>query len=193
MKETPSGLPVPAAILRAARRRSLSKGQVLFRTGDPAAMIFVVETGRVRLVRHGADGAEIAIHTARAGESFAEAAVFAAAYHCDAVALVPSRVLAIPTVPLRAAFATDAGAALAFAAALARQVQELRARLERQGIRSARQRLLRHLAARAEPGDRPLTELAAELGLSREALYRTVTALEKTGRIVRKGRALRLA
>ena len=40
--------------------------------------------------------------------------------------------------------------------------------------------------------DRPLAAIAAEIGLTPEALYRTVARLEKEGRIEREGKSLRL-
>jgi CRP-like cAMP-binding protein len=83
-----------------------------------------------------------------------------------------------------------------FAARLARQLQGLRARMELRNIRSARQRLLQYLWLSA--GDRSrrvavegqLQDLAADLGLSREALYRTLAALEADGVIERAASSL---
>jgi CRP-like cAMP-binding protein len=79
----------------------------------------------------------------------------------------------------------------AFAARLARHLQALRARLELRNIRSARQRLIQYLRLSASADGRTVTidghlqDLAADLGMSREALYRTVAALEADGVIKR--------
>ena len=47
---------------------------MLFRQGDRANAIFEVDQGRMRLIRHTIDNRPITLHTARAGELFAEAA-----------------------------------------------------------------------------------------------------------------------
>ena len=108
-----------------------------------------------------------------------------------AVAPVAALVRAYPKRELLAALRADPAIAERFMAALAHQVHTLRARLEERNIRSARQRVLHHLSPRAGDDGRTmrldgtLVELAAEIGLTHEALYRTLAALEKAG-IVRR-------
>ena len=69
----------------------------------------------------------------------------------------------------------------------------LRSRLEQRAIRSARERVLQHIALAADPERRAfriegtLMDLAAEIGLTHEALYRTLARLEKEGAIARTG------
>ncbi len=177
------------------RRRSklhiLKAGQTLFRQGDRAQAIYEVEQGRVRLLRHSIDRPAVPLHTARSGELFAEAALFADCYHCDAVAAIASRVRAIPKRALLAAFRRDAAVAERFMAVLAHQIHALRRRLEQRNIRSARERVLHYLILAAGADGRTVTwdgslmDLAAELGLSHEALYRTLAALEREGAIAR--------
>ncbi len=82
-------------------------------------------------------------------------------------------------------------------AVLAHQIHTLRGRLEERGIRSARKRVMHHLILAAGPDGRTvpldgtLLDLAAEIGLTHEALYRTLAALEKEGAIRRtKGAVL---
>jgi CRP-like cAMP-binding protein len=69
--------------------RVLAPGELLFRQGDPATAIYKVESGRLRLIRRTVDDHLVTLHTARRGEFFAEASLFADAYHCDAVAAAP--------------------------------------------------------------------------------------------------------
>jgi CRP-like cAMP-binding protein len=181
-----------SARLRAGSRVSeLSAGERLFRQGDKAYAIFEIEQGRLRLVRHTVDSRRIVLHTARAGELFAEAALFAPTYHCDAVADIASRVRVYPKRDLLAAFRAEPRAAEAFMALLARRIHALRARLEERDIRSARERLVHHVARCAGGDGRTmrlegtLLDLAAEIGLTPEALYRTLSALEHEG-IIRR-------
>jgi CRP/FNR family transcriptional regulator, dissimilatory nitrate respiration regulator len=182
---------LPAAVRQASRARRLAPGEALFRQGDPAAAIFEVESGRLQLVRQTADGRRLTLHTARPGELFAEASLFSSVYHCDAVAAAPAVVRVYAKRHVLAAIRRDPTLAERFLALLARQVQVLRSRLEQRNIRSARGRVLRHLALAADAGGRTvrlggtLMDLAAEIGLTHEALYRTLAALKREGAIAR--------
>jgi hypothetical protein len=64
-------------------------------------------------------------------------------------------------------------------------------------IRSADDRVLQHLYLSASKGgavvfDRPLLEVAEDLGLTHEAYYRALAMLARTGAIKRIGRTIRL-
>jgi CRP-like cAMP-binding protein len=89
------------------------------------------------------------------------------------------------------AMRTNPALAEAFMARLARQLQELRTRMELRNIRSARDRVLRYLRLRAGIDGRSvvmegqLQDIAAEIGMTREALYRTLAALEAQGFLTR--------
>ncbi len=187
-------------VLPASRvtRQWFDRGSAVFRQGDKVSAIYVVESGRIRLARVLADGTAVVLQVAEAGQSFAEAALSAARYHCDATAELDSAVLRLPKRDLLAALAADAAELLALTLALAAQVRDLRARLELRDIRSARERVLAwlHLRASGEPPmvtvSRAWTLIAGELGLSREALYRALAALEREGRIARLPGGVRL-
>ncbi|SMH61561.1 Crp/Fnr family transcriptional regulator [Azospirillum agricola] len=181
------------------RLRNLKAGEALFRQGDAAVAVCRVDRGRVRLVRHLEDGASVALHVANAGETFAEAALWADVYHCDCVAEAAlTTVTMVPKAALLDALEGDADASLALARGLAAQVRELRARLEIRNIRSAPERIMAWLRMQAS-GDppavrleRPWTEIATEVGLTHEALYRSLAVLAHTGRIARGNRTVTL-
>ena len=178
--------------------RVLASGELLFRQVDRAEAIYRVETGRLRLIRRTIDDHLVILHTAGRGEFFAEASLFAEAYHCDAVAAAQSRVRVYPKTIVMAALRTDPALAEAFMARLARQLQELRARMELRNIRSARERVLQYLRLRAGVHGRSIAiegqfqDIAAEIGISREALYRTLAALEAEGYLTRTENAILL-
>src|SRR6516165_12080581 len=67
---------LPASLEAASTIRVLASGELLFRQGDPAAAIYRVESGRLRLIRRTADDHLVILHTARRGEFFAEASLF---------------------------------------------------------------------------------------------------------------------
>jgi CRP-like cAMP-binding protein len=182
---------LPAAARTAAVDRKLKSGEVLFRLGDRTAGLCEVVAGRVRLARVDRAGHEIVLHVAGPGETIAEASLFSPQYHCDAIASSDAAVRIYPKPAVLAAFAQEPKAAQAFAAMLARQVMTLRTRIEQRNIRSARERLRHFLALNAGADGRTialsgtLKDLAAELGLTHEALYRTLAALERAGEIKR--------
>jgi CRP-like cAMP-binding protein len=179
--------------------RRLEAGEALFRQGDPAAAIFRLQSGRVRLLRHTEDGASVVMHIARPGETFAEAALFVGSYHCDAIADVPSSVSVMRKRDLLRTMRDDPAELLALARVLAGQVRDLRARLEIRNIRAADERLLAwlRLKARGNPPcvelEGPWTQVADEIGLTREATYRALAAMRRVGRIRIEGRVVRLA
>ncbi len=178
--------------------RALKAGQVLFRSGQRTAGLYEVIAGEVRLVRVDRAGREAVLHTASAGETLAEASLFAASYHCDAVALTEAVVRLYPKATLLAEFAREPKAAQAFTAMLARQVMNLRTRLEQRNIHSARDRIHHYLALNAGADGRTvkipgtLKNLANELGLTHEALYRTLADMAIAGEIGRLKGKIRL-
>ena len=188
-----AALPEPAR--RLARQLELAKGARLFMSGDrPAAMYFVL-SGEMHLVRHGRNGAEIVLQRARDG-CLAEASLDHAAYHCDAVATAPSRVLALPMEPFRAALADEVFRAR-WMAHLARELRRVRTQAERMSLKSAEDRILHYIALEGEDGVLRLTrsrkDWAADLGLTHEALYRTLARMARTGRIRLDGPLIALA
>lgn len=187
----PTNTWLPASVRAAATDRKLKAGEALFRLGDKTFGFFEVLSGRVRLARVDRGGREVVLYVAGAGDTIAEASLFSASYHCDAIAPTGVTVRVYPKTAVLAAFDKDRKAAQAFTATLARQVMNLRTRIEQRNIRSARDRLRHYLQVNADADGRTvlltgtLKDLAAELGLTHEALYRTLATLERSGEIKR--------
>lgn len=182
---------LPASVRAKATERKLKSGEALFRQGDRPVNFFEVVAGRVRLSRVDRSGREVVLYVAGAGETLAEASLFSNVYHCDAIAGTVATVRVYPKAALLAAFEKDRKAAQAFTATLARQVMNLRTRIEQRNIRSARDRVRHYLGVNADGNSMTLNgtlkDLAAELGLTHEALYRTLAALARSGEIRRDG------
>lgn len=172
---------------------------MVFAAGARASNVYHLASGGVRLLRFGRGGEEVAIHQAHAGEYFAEASLHSERYHCSAVATQPSEVVVIPAGALRRLLAEDAAFCLQWVEILSRQLRRSRARVERLCLKSARERVLHLLLTEGEgpqsryrpPGT--LKELASELGLTHEALYRTLAAMVGEGVLVRRAGQLALA
>jgi CRP-like cAMP-binding protein len=182
---------LPATAYAAAIDRKLKSGEALFRLGDKTAGLCEIISGRVRLARVDRSGHEIVLHVAGPGETLAEASLFSPDYHCDAIASTNAVVRIYPKAAVLGAFEKNSNAARAFTATLARQVMNLRTRIEQRNIRSARDRVRHYLGVNAGTDGRTvelrstLKDTAAELGLTHEALYRTLAALERNGEIRR--------
>jgi len=175
------------------KTRSLARNEALFRQGDKVAAIYFVEAGRLRLERRTFDGRLLILGITPSGRFFVEAALFADIFHCDAVATEPSRVRIYPKQAVLKALRTDPANAMSFLTLMAHQVIELRQRLEVMKVRSAKERVLVYLDLNSEPDGRTvnlrsqLQDIASELGLRREAFYRTLASLERDGAIERAG------
>ncbi|MBS1188619.1 MAG: putative transcriptional regulator, Crp/Fnr family [Rhodocyclaceae bacterium] len=181
-----SGQPTLAHVPESLRQRAepwdLEAGEQLFRIGGSIHAVFTVINGEVRLTRRDRNGTEVVLQRSRGG-FFAEASLNSKAYHCDAVAAEKSTLLRFPLQAFRLALAEDAGFRDAWMTHLAREVRKLRAQCERLSLHSAAERVLHYLESEGSDGSVALTQTrkawAAELGLSHEALYRTLKKLQE--------------
>jgi CRP/FNR family transcriptional regulator, dissimilatory nitrate respiration regulator len=189
---------LPPAVRAAGVKRKLAAGQTLFRRGSATAGLYEVLSGSIRVARVDGAGREAVLHVAGAGDTIAEASLFSPIYQCDATATVPAVVRLYPKAALLAELERNPEAAQAFMAMLGHQVMRLRARLEQRNIRSARDRVRHYLAVKTDADGRAvalpgtLKDLAGELGLTHEALYRTLSEMTADGEIERQRGKIRL-
>jgi CRP-like cAMP-binding protein len=140
----------------------------------------------------------IPLHRARAGEFFAEASLFADAYHCDGEVMARSEIAVFEKAAVLNLMATDGPFAQAFCKHLAGQVQRLRSGIELRAIRSAPQRVMAALSFKLPDGAREMElsgtwkDFALDIGLTHEALYRALKSLQDAGRLHRSGRRFRM-
>lgn len=189
----------PASVRAFGVERTLKAGQMLFRIGSRSAGAYEVVSGKVRLVRVDSAGREAILYVATAGEMVAEASLFSPTYHCDAVASVHSVVRRYPKGALLAEFRRNPQAAEAFMTVVAHQVMSLRTRLQLSGIRSARERVRAYLTLNVGADGRTISlpgtlkEMAGYLGLTHEALYRTLAEMASDREIERSGKTIMLS
>ena len=186
---------LPVSVQDAGVNRSLKAGECLFRLEAGTVGLYEVLKGQIKLVRIDPSGREMILYVAAAGDIVAEASLFSPRYHCDAVATTDAVVRLYPKTALLSEFQRSPQAAQAFMGMLARQIMALRTRLEQRNIHAARDRVRHYLALNAGADGRTvaltgtLKDLAAELGLAHEALYRTLSEMAEDGEIERlKGR-----
>lgn len=190
---SPADVALPSALSALAEVKAIATGGLVFRTGSAARHVHFLIEGRVTLSRFGSQGEPVAIHVAQAGEFFAEASLHSERYHCDAVVAQPAVVASIPSPALRDLLRRDPDFAMQWVAILSRQLRQTRARVERLSLKGAAERVRHLLLTEGKGAGHRYTvrgsvkDLAAELGLTHEALYRTLAAMERDGVIERNG------
>jgi CRP/FNR family transcriptional regulator, dissimilatory nitrate respiration regulator len=192
-------LNLPEPLRRFARVQNFDRGEMLFRRGDPARSVFFLCSGEIRMVRSGREGEDILLHRARPGEYFAEAAVDSPTYLCDAVAFQASTLAVIPKGQLAALMESDRSFSRQWDSLLMRELRRARATIERLALSSVADRIRHFIFSEGQDSPAPelvlsgsLKDLGRELGVSHEALYRTLAAMQRAGEIDRKGNRLTL-
>lgn len=162
-----------APLFNDAPSRIFRDGEAVFRAGARVESVFLVREGAIGLVRHTREGARLLLHRAGPGTLLAEASAWSDVYHCDAVALGDARVASLPRAAFRTTLARDPVLLDAWSAELARAVQAARMRAEIRSLRTVAERLDAWLDAfGALPARGRVQDVAEEIGVSREALYR---------------------
>lgn len=156
------------------RERSFAAGASLFKRGDRVQSLHFVRGGEVHLVRYQVNGAQLVLQRAGPSSIVAEASIFSERYHCDAVAICATSTRAIDKGALRAALLNSPDLAELWLSYLAGEVQAMRLRAEVLSLRRVSDRLDAFIASQDERAPRrgEWTTVAAEIGVSPEALYR---------------------
>jgi CRP-like cAMP-binding protein len=192
-----------ARVAAEAELVELGAGQLLFQRGEPARRFFVVVDGEVKLALQSRAGEEKVVERLGPGQSFAEALMFVDGprYPLAAIALEPSRVLAIGTAPFLAMLRASPDTCLRLLADLSRRLHARIREIEQLTLESATHRLVRHLVGLAPPGAiGPLTVtldesrqlLASRLAIKPETLSRILRSLADAGAIRIDGRQIEL-
>lgn len=174
---------LPADALRA---KDMHKGDVLFRQNQKASGLYRVTSGCVTLQRIGLGGDTLTLHRAVPGGLFAEASIFSATYHCDAICSESGSVVKIAKADIVSAMQSNLAFSEGFTRLLAIQVQQYRSHIEMLAIPTAKDRILS--AVHAGYFDSTVTELATRINLSHEACYRALRGLCDEGLMVQVGR-----
>lgn len=112
----------------------------------------------------------------------AEASLDVRAYHCDALVTAHSSLVCLPIEAFKTALKKDSTFLQEWAAHLARKVRTLRAQCERLNLNTAAERIIHYIETQGSDGSVTLSQSrkawASELGVSHEALYRTLRRLQ---------------
>jgi CRP-like cAMP-binding protein len=183
------GLP-PAelcAAVRAAGYRTLARGAVLFREGDPADALYVLTQGRVKVTQLTVDGVEILLRFVGPGELFGcVAALGERVYPGTAVAVEPGMVLRWESKVIAALLESCPHLSQNVLRLLTGRVLELQARLRELFTERVERRIARALLRLACQAGREAEDgVLIDLPLSRQSLASlTGTTLYTASRIL---------
>ena len=179
-----SGTPAELLSKLKGHDAKLAAGAIVFRAGDPVVSLFLVNAGMVRLVRTLPHGLELTLQRAGAGAILAEASLFADRYHCDAVASENSIVRIVSLREAKIALSKDSALALALARDLSVEVQRIRAHAEILSLKTVAERIDAWLAMNggALPAKGRWRQVASDIGVTPEALYRELALRRSSGR-----------
>lgn len=182
-KASPLLAAMPERVRRSIHTQAVPKTAQLFARGDrPQAMYFIV-SGEIHLVRSSLTGDQVVLQRAQRG-FLAEASLDQTRYHCDAIAVRPSELLNIPRKAFREALADGAFSKL-WMAYLSGELRRVRAQTERLALKTADARVVHYVETEGNNGSLVLNgskkDWANELGLTHEALYRTLARMEQRG------------
>ena len=180
------------AVIAAGHEKELGRGEILFHEGEPTEALFALISGQLKLVRYSPKGRELLIHLVRPGQTFAEAALFAAGtYPATAEAIQPCRLWCLPRAALLDLLRASPELGLAMLGSISLWTRKVVSKLELHTQRRVEERLAIYLMSRAgsrelAPGDRielaePRNLIAAQCGTAPEVLSRTFRRLEDDG------------
>ena len=186
---------LPVELQSAATHRLAKRGDQLFKQrGKPVQMFFVAE-GEVVLQRMGIQGETVVLQRVQHG-FVAEASLQSPRYHCEAVMTSPGSIFAIPIDGLRNGLLSDSLFAARWINMLNQELKRLRTQCERLSLVGVKDRVLHLIETEGKDGRlmlrASLKSIAAEIGVTHEALYRTLAAMEKQGLLQRSDVELRI-
>ncbi len=184
-----------AALLAGAKRVRLARGEPAYLPGDPPDRVWFLRSGRVKIVRTGAGGAETIVGIRVAGDVFGELTVPGAGLRTtSAIAMEPVEADALAAAAFEAALERDPALARAFARGVARRLAAAEHELAELMGKSVAGRLVDALGRLAaehgvpEPGggvrigiNLTHKDLADLIGTSRETLTKELAVLADVG------------
>jgi CRP/FNR family transcriptional regulator len=191
------GLPARELAGLAARcvLRQASRGATIFAEGAPATGLWVILSGRVKLVRTSRRGREQVLHVESSGATLAEVPVFdGGGYVASAVAAEDARLLFVPRAAVIELCLRRPQVALGIIEVLSRRVRAFASLIEDLALRDVTGRVAGFLVSQARRGGGDVVlrgtrdEIAAQLGTVRELVSRSLSRLASRGLIEVRGR-----
>jgi CRP-like cAMP-binding protein len=194
-----AGLDAQAVEVVAAlsEHRELRRNDVLFRQGESASELFVVESGRVAIANRSEDGRESLVALMEPGDLFGEMGLFDGIRSADARALELSTVVAVPYGAVRQALERQPDALWSVVELLAGRLRAVDEALADTVFLDVPGRTAKRLLELAGEGDQfqlPVTqeELAGMVGASRERVNKAISQFVRLGWLEQQDRVYRI-
>ncbi|MBN2397492.1 MAG: Crp/Fnr family transcriptional regulator [Deltaproteobacteria bacterium] len=196
-----------ACLAAALKRRSLKKGEALFRKGDEGTSLYIVKSGSVKVVLPSEMGDEVAAAILAEGDFFGEMALLdGMPRSADVVALEPSELLALNQKDFLAFLTGNEGAILAIFSYLSLRLRRTDELLEDAHFLNIPTRFARRLVELARKHGRRKTEegpieidlhltqkdLASIVGTTRESINKELRTLREKGLVNTEGNTLQI-
>jgi CRP-like cAMP-binding protein len=185
---------LPKELITKCDSRTFNKGDHLFNQGKKPNYMYFIVSGEVILTRANQHGEPITLQRCKGG-FVSEASLLTDVYHCDAVATHPGVAITLPIQSLRNAL-LNSDFSLKWVQLLSKEIMRLRTQSERLGLKDIKSKLIHLIETDGKAGtlhlQSDLKSMASEIGVTHEALYRALAALEKEGLLVRHQDALEL-
>ena len=181
-----------------AAHREYRKGQLIFTEGEASRGFCVLVAGTVKIYRLGPDGRERIIHVVAAGDAFAEAAMFMAAYPATAEALSATTVLWIEKNGFKQLLAHDAKLSFKIMGALVQWLNHLRNALTDLTLKEVPARFASYVVSLPATPGQPIriniskTTLAQMLGTTKETFSRLLARLSQQRVLSYRGNQIRI-
>jgi CRP/FNR family transcriptional regulator len=179
--------------------RSCQRGEVLFEDGQYAEGFYIVCSGKIKLYKLSPDGKERILHVIHAGQSFADAAIFAdGSYPAFAEALVGATLLFFPKREFLEMLHSHSQMAVNMIAGLSSYLRLFVNQIEDMTFRDVPERLARYLLNLCEDDKcsvvLPISkaQLASNLGTTSETLSRSLRKLADDGAILVRGKVIEI-
>jgi CRP/FNR family transcriptional regulator, cyclic AMP receptor protein len=186
------------AVVNAATRRELRRGDVLFGEGDDSDHLFLVESGRIAMSQRSVDGRESVIALMERGDLFGEMPLFdGLGRSAEARALEPSAVTVVDYEPVRAIYEDRPTLLWSVVALLSQRLRVTDSALADSVFLDVTGRTAKRLLELAGDQDEftlPVTqeELAGMVGASRERVNKAIASFLRLGWLDQRDRRYRI-
>ena len=184
-----------------AQVKKLEKDTTVFHAGDPADSVFVVASGRVKVVITSSDGKEFILTVLGAGQVFGEMALLESAPRSASVVTLSSvEVLVINRTDFQRLLESNPRISLRLMAILSRRLRRANSKMESLAYMDVAGRLARYLLDLARDHGQRLgngwvvvrrpthSDIAHSIGTSRETVSRLINEFEEGFGLVNKGK-----
>jgi CRP/FNR family cyclic AMP-dependent transcriptional regulator len=187
------------ALAAVVQRRSASRGSIIIAAGDPTDSLYIILSGRFKVMMSDAEGKEVILSILTAGEFFGEMGLIDdAPRSASVVAIEPCELLAITRRDFKKCMTENAEMAMGVMRGLVRRLREADRKIGSLALLDVYGRVARLLLDMAETVDGqkmvtkrlPKQDIAKMIGASREMVSRVMKDLQTGGYIEMRGSSI---